>query len=68
MDREDVEALNSALNKVPKTVEKIAERLAARYGRLAVVWVDAHGDLNTPETSPSGNEWGMPLRMAIDRR
>lgn len=40
--------------------------LAARPGRLAVVWFDAHGDLNTPETSPSGNEWGMPLRMAID--
>ena len=40
--------------------------LAAREGRLAVVWVDAHGDLNTPETSPSGNEWGMPLRMIID--
>ena len=33
---------------------------------LAVVWLDAHGDLNTPETSPSGNAWGMPLRMAID--
>lgn len=40
--------------------------LAARHGRVAVVWLDAHGDLNTPETSPSGNEWGMPLRMAID--
>ena len=40
--------------------------LAARHGRLAVVWMDAHGDLNTPETSPSGNAWGMPLRMAID--
>jgi arginase len=40
--------------------------LAARHGRLGVVWFDAHGDLNTPETSPSGNEWGMPLRMAID--
>ncbi len=40
--------------------------LATRPGRLAVVWIDAHGDLNTPETSPSGNAWGMPLRMAID--
>ena len=40
--------------------------LAERAGRLAVVWFDAHGDLNTPETSPSGNTWGMPLRMAID--
>lgn len=40
--------------------------LAARGGRLAVVWFDAHGDLNTPETSPSGNLWGMPLRMLLD--
>jgi len=40
--------------------------LASRGGRLAVVWLDAHGDLNTPETSPSGNEWGMPLRMLLD--
>ncbi len=42
------------------------EALAARHDRLAVVWFDAHGDLNTPETSPSGNEWGMPLRMLLD--
>ncbi|HXF98232.1 MAG TPA: arginase family protein [Gaiellaceae bacterium] len=40
--------------------------LAARGGRLALVWLDAHGDLNTPETSPSGNLWGMPLRMLLD--
>jgi arginase family enzyme len=40
--------------------------LARRHGRLAVVWLDAHGDLNTPESSPSGNEWGMPLRMLVD--
>jgi arginase family enzyme len=40
--------------------------LAARHERLGVIWLDAHGDLNTPETSPSGNEWGMPLRMLID--
>jgi arginase family enzyme len=42
------------------------EGLAARHVRLAVVWLDAHGDLNTPETSPSGNPWGMPLRVLID--
>jgi arginase len=42
------------------------EGLATRHGRIAVVWIDAHGDLNTPETSPSGNAWGMPLRMLID--
>jgi arginase family enzyme len=40
--------------------------LARRHGRIAVVWLDAHGDLNTPESSPSGNPWGMPLRMLID--
>ena len=40
--------------------------LAARGGRLAVVWLDAHGDLNTPESSTSGNTWGMPLRMLLD--
>ena len=42
------------------------EGLAARYGRLGLVWFDAHGDLNTPATSPSGNPWGMPLRMVLD--
>src|SRR5205823_2052649 len=42
------------------------EALATRHDRIVVVWLDAHGDLNTPLTSPSGNEWGMPLRMLID--
>jgi arginase family enzyme len=42
------------------------EGLGARHGRVALVWFDAHGDLNTPETSPSGNAWGMPLRMLLD--
>ena len=40
--------------------------LAGRHDRVAVVWLDAHGDLNTPESSPSGNQWGMPLRMLLD--
>jgi arginase len=30
-----------------------------------VIWIDAHGDLNTPETSPSGNVHGMPLAAAL---
>lgn len=33
----------------------------AQVGRTAVLWIDAHADLNTPETSPSGNIHGMPL-------
>ena len=36
--------------------------VAAR-GQVGVVWVDAHGDFNTPETSPSGNIHGMPLAV-----
>lgn len=38
----------------------------AREGeRLGVVWVDAHGDFNTPETSPSGNIHGMPVAVLV---
>jgi arginase len=44
------------------------EGLAARYERLGLVWLDAHGDLNTPESSLSGNAWGMPLRMILESR
>ena len=40
--------------------------LNARYrGDLAVVWLDAHGDLNTPETSPSAHFHGMVLRTLL---
>jgi arginase len=41
--------------------------LASRHGPGAVLWFDAHGDLNTPETSPSGNVHGMPLAAALGR-
>lgn len=41
--------------------------LAAAHGPGAVLWIDAHGDLNTPETSPSGNVHGMPLAVALGR-
>ena len=33
----------------------------AQGGRTGVLWIDAHADLNTPATSPSGNVHGMPL-------
>ena len=39
--------------------------MAAVHGPGGVVWVDAHGDLNTPETSPSGNVHGMVLAAAL---
>lgn len=35
--------------------------VAARGRRLGLLWVDAHGDFNTTETTPSGNIHGMPL-------
>lgn len=41
--------------------------LASALGPGAVLWFDAHGDLNTPATSPSGNVHGMPLGAALGR-
>jgi arginase len=35
--------------------------------RFAVAWFDAHGDFNTPDTTPSGNVWGMPFAMLLGR-
>ncbi len=34
-------------------------------GRLTIIWLDAHADLNTPETSPSGHFHGMPLAALL---
>jgi arginase len=39
--------------------------MARARGPGGVVWVDAHGDLNTPETSPTGNVHGMVLAAAL---
>jgi arginase len=39
--------------------------LARSSGQGGVLWIDAHSDLNTPESSPSGNVHGMPLAAAI---
>jgi arginase len=38
-----------------------------RPARLAITWFDAHGDFNTPATTPSGNVWGMPFAMLLGR-
>ena len=35
------------------------------YDDFGIIWLDAHGDINTSETSPSGNIHGMPL-SALD--
>ena len=41
--------------------------LARAYGETGIVWVDTHPDLNTPETSPSGNIHGMVLAGLLGR-
>ena len=70
---EQTEAVAEALARRPVVVGGCccahvgaATGVSRRVGRLGLVWLDAHGDLNTPETSPSGNEWGMPFRMLLD--
>jgi arginase len=40
---------------------------SSREATVGVVWFDAHGDFNTPSTSPSGNVHGMPLAAALGR-
>jgi arginase len=39
--------------------------ISKHYQNLGVIWYDAHGDLNTADTSPSGNIHGMPLAASI---
>lgn len=41
-------------------------KMAKPKSRLGVVWVDAHADLHTPYTTPSGNMHGMPLATALN--
>ena len=40
---------------------------AAAHGPLGLIWVDAHGDFNTPDTTPSGNIHGMPVAVLTGR-
>ena len=39
--------------------------VSKHFQNLGVIWFDAHGDLNTEETSPSGNIHGMPLAISL---
>jgi arginase len=43
------------------TTAGVAAHFHKQSKRLGLIWLDAHGDMNTPETSPSGNVHGMPL-------
>jgi arginase len=43
----------------------VAEFYRRKGENIGVVWLDAHSDINTPETSPSGNVHGMPLAALL---
>jgi len=43
------------------TVSGVAEFFRRQNQKLGLLWIDAHADINTPESSPSGNVHGMPL-------
>jgi arginase len=47
------------------SVSGAASYCRRQKGELGLIWVDAHTDLNTPETSPSGNVHGMPLAALL---
>ncbi len=47
------------------TLAGMSRAMRARQERLGVLWIDAHADMNTPQSSPSGNVHGMPLACAI---
>lgn len=44
----------------------IVSYLSSRYKDMDIIWFDAHGDLNTPESSPSKYFHGMPLRFLVE--
>ncbi|MDE3170315.1 MAG: arginase [Acidobacteriota bacterium] len=43
------------------TMAGVASHFNKQSKRVGMIWLDAHGDMNTPESSPSGNVHGMPL-------
>jgi arginase len=47
------------------TVAGTAAHYRERNGRIGLVWIDAHGDMNTPDTTPSGNIHGMSVAACI---
>jgi arginase len=47
------------------TVAGVAQFYRRHEQRIGLIWIDAHTDINTPETSPSGNVHGMPLAATM---
>lgn len=49
------------------TIAGAASFFKQKNQRLGLIWIDAHGDMNTPETTPSGNIHGMPFAVSLGR-
>ena len=47
------------------TVSGVSRHYQKQDQKIGLIWIDAHADMNTPETSPSGNIHGMPLACCI---
>jgi arginase len=47
------------------TVSGVSSYFREAHERIGLIWLDAHADMNTPETSPSGNIHGMPLACLL---
>lgn len=47
------------------SVSGVAEFYRRQHQKIGILWLDAHSDINTPETSPSGNVHGMPLAALL---
>lgn len=47
------------------TLAGVGRFLHKKNESVGVIWIDAHGDMNTPDTSPSGNIHGMPLAVSL---
>jgi arginase len=47
------------------SISGVAEFYRRKGEKIGVLWIDAHSDINTPETSPSGNVHGMPLAALL---
>jgi arginase len=49
------------------TVSGVSDFFRKRSEKIGLIWIDAHADMNTPESSPSGNVHGMPLACCVGR-
>ena len=48
------------------TVGGVSTHFHQASKRVGLIWIDAHGDMNTPDSSPSGNVHGMPVSIALE--